>query len=109
MNGSRKPRPLGTAMTKFEQVVQEILTLHKKKSADYGRTGDPFANVRASEDFGIPGWVGCAVRMNDKMRRLQAAAQGSTLQNESLRDSFLDLAVYSIIGLCLLEEQDGGS
>jgi len=96
-------------MTKFEQVVEEILALHRKKSADYGRTNDPFANVRASEDFGIPGWVGTAVRMNDKMRRLQAAAQGSTLQNESLRDSFLDLAVYAIIGLCLLEEQDGNS
>ena len=95
--GKGKPTP-------FEVIVQEILATHYKKQADYGRTGDPFANVRASEDFGIPGWVGCAVRMNDKMRRIQTAATGKKLSNESLRDSFLDLAVYSIIGIVLLEE-----
>ena len=89
---------------RFEQVVQEVLELHRKKSADYGRTHDPFANIRASEEFGVPAHVGCAIRMNDKMRRIQAAANGSTLQNESLKDSFLDLAVYAIIGLVLLEE-----
>jgi len=91
-------------MSEFEEIINEILDLHKRKSSDYGRTHDPFANVRASEDFGIPGWVGCAVRMNDKMRRLQAAAQGSTMQNESIEDSFYDLAVYSVIGLVLYRQ-----
>jgi hypothetical protein len=91
-------------MSDFEKIVNEILELHKRKSADYGRSHDPFANVRASEDFGIPGWVGCAVRMNDKMRRLQAAAQGSSMQNESIEDSFYDLAVYSVIGLLLYRQ-----
>ena len=93
------------AMTAFEGVVDEIQSLHSLKQSDYGREHDPFANIRASEDFNIPAWVGCAVRMNDKMRRLQAAACGSTLKNESLRDSFLDLAVYAIIGVCLIDEQ----
>jgi len=91
-------------MTDFEGIINEILALHQRKSADYGRSHDPFANVRASEDFGIPGWVGCAIRMNDKMRRLQAAAQGSTMQNESIEDSFYDLAVYSVIGLLLYRQ-----
>jgi len=91
-------------MSEFEEIINEILDLHKRKSSDYGRAHDPFANVRASEDFGIPGWVGCAVRMNDKMRRLQAAAQGSTMQNESIEDSFYDLAVYSVIGLVLYRQ-----
>lgn len=91
-------------MSDFEKIINEILELHQRKSADYGRSHDPFANVRASEDFGIPGWVGCAVRMNDKMRRLQAAAQGSSMQNESIEDSFYDLAVYSVIGLLLYRQ-----
>lgn len=91
---------------RFEEIVEEIVELHRLKSADYGREFDPFANIRASEEFGVPAHFGCAIRMNDKMRRIQAAATGSTLKNESLRDSFLDLAVYSIIGLVLLEEME---
>lgn len=88
----------------FWQVLAEIAAMHDKKQADYGRTDDPFANVRASEDFGIPGWVGCMTRANDKMRRLQKAARGGTLANESVEDSLLDLAVYSVIGLVLYRE-----
>lgn len=91
----------------FMEAIDEIVAMHVKKSKDYGRDTDPFANVRASEDFGIAGWIGCAIRMNDKMRRLQIASQGKELANESIEDSFLDLAVYSIIGLCLLREQLG--
>ena len=91
-------------MTEFEKVLAEIKAMHDRKQADYGRTGDPFANVRASEDFGIPGWVGCMTRANDKMRRLQAAARGQNLRNESIEDSLTDLAVYSIIALVLYRE-----
>lgn len=99
MTVSKNPTP-------FEKAIQEILDLHYKKQADYGRAGDPFANVRASEDFGVKSWVGTAIRMNDKMRRLQAAARGQNLQNESIEDSFMDVAVYAIIGLCLLREEN---
>ena len=94
----------GWKMTEFEQVLREMHEMHTKKQSDYGRTHDPYANVRASEDFGIPGWVGCAVRMNDKMRRIQKFAQTGNLVNESVEDAFLDLAVYAIIGLCLYRE-----
>ena len=90
--------------TPFEQVVDEIMALHSKKQADYGRTGDPFANVRASDDFGVAGWIGAVIRGNDKMRRLQAAARGQNLKNESIEDSLLDLAVYAIIALVLYRE-----
>lgn len=89
---------------RFHEILKELGDMHDKKQKDYGKTGDPFSNVRASEDFGIPGWVGCMMRANDKMRRLQKAAVGGTLANESVEDSLRDLAVYSIIGLCLFEE-----
>jgi hypothetical protein len=92
-------------MTEFEKIVKNILDLHNIKQADYGRTGDPFANVRASEDFGVDPWIGSAIRMNDKMRRIQAAARGQNLKNESIEDSLLDLAVYAIITLVLYREQ----
>lgn len=89
---------------RLHDLLDEAAELHDKKQADYGRENDPFANVRASEEFGIPGWIGALIRMNDKMRRLQAAAQGSTLKNEGIEDSFMDLAVYALIGLVLYEE-----
>ena len=95
--------------SEFERVIDEITDLHDRKQADYGRVdqGDPFANVRASEDFGIDGWVGAIVRAYDKMRRLQKASrQGiDSLKNESVEDSLMDMAVYSIIALCLFREK----
>lgn len=91
-------------MTKFDKVLEELRELHNRKQADYGRDTDPFANVRASEDFGIDGWVGSIIRANDKMRRLQAAARGQNLKNESVEDSLVDLAVYAIISLLLYRE-----
>lgn len=91
-------------MTEFESILAQIQTTHDKKQADYGREGDPFSNVRASEDFGIAGWMGCMVRANDKMRRIQKFSKDEVLLNESIEDSLLDLAVYTIIALVLYRE-----
>ena len=92
-------------MTNFDQVLAELKAMHDRKQTDYGRTSDPFANVRASEDFGIAGWIGAMTRANDKMRRLQKFAAEGNLANESVEDSLIDLAVYAIIGLILFREQ----
>jgi len=46
-------------------------------------------------------------RANDKMRRLQKGAQGGKMVNESIEDSLLDLATYTIIALCLFRETNG--
>ena len=89
---------------RFHEALIDMGNLHDKKQADYGRSEDPFANVRASEDFGIDGWVGCMMRANDKMRRLQKAASDGKLLNESVEDSLMDLAVYAVIGLVLFRE-----
>jgi len=95
---------------KFHDTLAEMGELHDRKQADYGRpatggdVGDPFANIRSITAFGLPAWAGSAVRMGDKMRRIEAAVRGQHLQNESVEDSFLDIAVYAIIGLILLRE-----
>lgn len=91
-------------MSEFAMVLGELQRMHDKKNQDYGREGDAFANVRASEDFGISPWIGAAIRMNDKMRRLQTAAKRQTLANESVEDSLIDIAVYSVIALILFRE-----
>ena len=92
---------------RFHQVLQRLGDLHDIKQLDYGAADDPFANVRGSREFGIRPWVGAMVRGNDKMKRLQNLAREGSLANEPAIDSFLDLAVYAIIGLVLFEEEEG--
>jgi len=90
---------------RFFGLTVEMCRLHAKKQNDYGLDNDPFSNVRASEAFGIPGWVGTLMRAQDKMKRLQKAAQGGQLSNESVEDSLIDLANYAVIALILYKEQ----
>ena len=92
---------------RFNEILSELSAMHAKKMEDYGTDNDPYANVRASEFFGVPGWIGCLMRGHDKMIRLMKAARGGTMSNESIEDSLRDLAVYAIIGLCLWEQQGG--
>lgn len=89
----------------FMAVLAEAAAMHDRKQADYGRETDPFANVRASEDYGIAGWLGAVIRANDKMRRLQTYAHTGKLTNESVEDSLLDLLVYAGIALVLFRDQ----
>lgn len=95
---------------RFHYILKELGDLHDTKAKDYGVEDDPYTNIRNSEDFGIPAWIGCSLRANDKMKRIQTASiqalttQDVALANESLEDSLRDLAVYAVLGLVMLEE-----
>jgi hypothetical protein len=91
---------------RFYGVLRELANLHKRKSADYGKHKDPFANVRAASEFGIPPWLGSILRANDKMSRLKTFALTGSLANEGVEDSLIDLANYAIIALVLLRQQN---
>mgnify|MGYP001617291198 CR=1 FL=1 len=107
MAAAPEKKPTLKGSKRFHQILAELGALHDKKQEDYGATGDPFQNVRASEAFGVSGWKGCMMRANDKMVRIQKAARAGSLSNESLEESLRDLAVYTIIGICLWEESNG--
>lgn len=87
------------------QAIQEVAELWVQKNVDYGADSDPYRNVRGATEFGVAPWVGAAIRMNDKVRRLQQFATTGTLANEGVEDSFLDIATYSLIALILFREQ----
>jgi hypothetical protein len=93
---------------RFFDVLDELKAIHTIKSSDYGAGEDFLANVRASVDWGVPPWVGTMIRANDKIIRLQSLLAKGSLENESARDSLIDLASYSIIALILMEEEQGG-
>lgn len=90
----------------FAKVLNEMLEMHCRKGADYGTGEDIFANIRASEEFGIEGWKSSILRANDKMSRLKAFFINGNLKNESVEDSLLDLANYAVIALCLYREKN---
>jgi hypothetical protein len=89
----------------FIALLDEIRALHESKNHDYATDADPLSNLRRSEAFGIPAWKGVLVRLTDKWSRVEQLASGKTPKHESLRDSLLDNAVYSLLCIVLLEEQ----
>lgn len=91
----------------YMRVLVECAELHAKKGADYGKVGDPFANVRASQEFGVAPWLGSVIRGNDKMSRLKSFATTGTLENEGVEDSLQDNVNYMAIALVLFREQAG--
>lgn len=81
--------------TQLRVVQDECLELFKRKNADYG---DAFA------DFGV---IGVLVRLNDKIRRsLNIINSGIvSVDDESLRDTLLDLHNYSGMAVMLMDEK----
>lgn len=88
----------------FEDIYNELTRLQEAKGQDYGSETDPLANIRASEMFGLPAWLGSIVRANDKVNRIATFARRGTLVHESVEDSLRDLAVYAIHALRLYRE-----
>jgi hypothetical protein len=90
---------------RFKAVLKEMGELSDLKQKDYGTDDDPFANVRAAEEFGIPAFMGAVIRLNDKVTRLKAYARNGTLANEGVEDNLIDIANYAVIALILFRER----
>jgi len=101
---SHQERKVHPDSQQFMDILDGIKELHLSKSRDYGTADDPFANIKMTEDFGLPAWIGVAIRMQDKMKRLQSAVQqyiktGTVnMSHDSLLDDFRDLCNYGGIG-----------
>lgn len=89
---------------RFHALLEDLSRLHARKSQDYGTGQDPFANIRASAEFGIPPYLGAILRANDKVQRLKAFSMNGRMANEGVEDSLADLASYALIALILYRE-----
>lgn len=93
----------------FLELLDSIRDTFLRKNAGYaGRNNpDPWANFRHSSGFGIKPADGVLVRISDKFSRLQALTRDPSNDQvgESREDSALDMAVYSLIYVCLLREE----
>jgi hypothetical protein len=88
----------------FVRLLDEIRAIHDSKSHDYA-DADPLSNLRMCESFGVPAFHGVMVRLSDKWSRLVQLVGGKTPKHESLRDTLIDQAVYSLLAVILLDEQ----
>ena len=81
-------------ITQMIDVQNEALELFKKKNTDYG---DSFANY---------GSVGVIIRMGDKIKRLVSITNRGVnlVNNESLRDTLIDLHNYAAMAIMLIDE-----
>lgn len=78
----------------FDEAEKLLLKKHK----DYGPK-----NISGSPGGAING---LRVRIHDKLARINNLYDtGSTPENESLRDSFIDMANYAIIALLVLDDK----
>ena len=102
-NNGEMPEKLG-GHPRFHELLKQMSEVHAKKSHDYANPSDPFANLRESRTIKIPPYVGCFIRMLDKVNRIKSFINKGKLKNESFADACLDLACYSIICLILYEE-----
>lgn len=94
---------------RFLELLDQMRSLHGAKSADYSGPRDPLRNLRRCADAGVPPWKGVIVRLSDKYDRLLTFAEKETYQvkTESVVDTFLDMAVYALLGVILYEETLG--
>ena len=89
----------------FYKILEELKELHDRKNSDYADT-NPLGNLEMCELGGLPGWKGVIVRLTDKMARLLTFMKKEEykVKDESVEDTFRDMAVYAIIGLILYRE-----
>jgi len=93
----------------FYKLLREIEDLHNRKNADYRTVKDPLGNFKMCEQMGVSPFVGCCVRISDKYARLSnLMSKGyAEVKEETVEDTLKDLAVYSLIAICLLKEKNG--
>lgn len=90
----------------FLAILDEAFALYATR-ADYGTRIDQLANLRSSEKFGIPAWIGATIRGNDKMVRLANAARGKELVNESVDETLLEAGLHFVLCMSLWREYAG--
>jgi hypothetical protein len=91
----------------FLAVLDELRTLHLRKTRDYGVDEDALSNIRSSADVvNMPAWAGCILRISDKMHRLKAFFRNGRCEFDGVEDTLKDIACYAAIALVLHRESD---
>jgi hypothetical protein len=87
---------------KFHGLLRDMAEMHDRKNNDYASAGNPYANFefagQLAAGFTAPVDIAFATLIGVKLARLiELKGKGKTPRNESIQDSFLDLAVYAAL------------
>lgn len=97
----------------FEKAVIDIVEMNRRKRKDYADDDDPFSNFKDSafilalDGFGQTEAV--LFNIAQKVARLRSLRRNGRMGmtfNESVQDTYLDLAVYSVILYAMVEKND---
>ena len=92
----------------FYELLDKIGDLHARKNSNYAEDNNPLSNLKACERIGVPAFTGIMIRLQDKWSRLEQLTKGkSDLVGESIEDTLMDNAVYSLLAIILLRETKG--
>lgn len=84
---------------KFKELTNKMYETYIRKNHDYGNSFD-----KSLDRFGL---VASIVRIGDKMNRVESLVQKKAMvQDESIRDTLLDMASYCIMTTMWLDNQE---
>lgn len=90
----------------FERAIAEMVQLQRKKAQDYAADGDTLKNMKfVVEMLGIKDYTvieDCNAMVLRKCARI-INLRGREATNETIRDSYIDRAVYSILAIVALD------
>ncbi len=81
----------------FASIVKEMTELYAKKNHDYGNAFGEIIN-----EVGTPYGVG---KLKEKLKRIETLIKSEAKVNESIEDSLIDLACYSVMTLSYLKRK----
>ena len=88
-----------TDADKFEAITKRMHSIFRKKNHDYGNSFEQSLNEE--------GLAASRIRMGDKWNRFKQLSKGAKAQvnDESLRDTLIDMANYAIMTVMWLDKQ----
>ena len=85
----------------FRVLTNKIADTYEKKNHDYGNSFE-----KSLDKFGL---VAAAVRMGDKMNRFETLINNNAMVNdESIKDTLLDLATYALMTAMYIDNNHVG-
>ena len=88
-----------TSAHQFKDIAKGMIETYVRKNHDYGNSFD-----KSLDKFGL---VASVVRIGDKMNRIESLVQKEAMvQDESIRDTLLDMANYAIMTVMWMDNQD---
>lgn len=94
--------PVCTDIDRFEAITKKMHNIFKKKNHDYGNSFEQSLNEE--------GLAASRIRIGDKWNRYKTLSKpkvDTQVNDESLRDTLIDLANYAIMTIIWLDKQNG--